>query len=125
MDNIKIVRLQNGEDLIGSVLSNDYDEYYITDPMFVAIEYFGNKAHLIMRQWLPSQLIKGKEVKIKERDILFITEPDDSFSQYYIDTVEKLADLVDYKEKTKDMGEEEINTIMDAYEEINQGIIIH
>jgi hypothetical protein len=124
MDNIKIIRLQNGDDIIGSVVF-DYDEYYIKEPMLVGLEYVGNKAGLMMRQWLPTQLIKKNEIRLKERDILFVVEPADDFCEYYTHTVEKLTELLDYKEKTKHMDEQQINNIMDAYEEMNHGTIVH
>jgi hypothetical protein len=124
MDNIKIIRLQNGDDIIGSVIF-DYDEYYVKEPMLVGIEYVGNKSSLIMRQWLPIQLIKKNEIKLKERDILFVVEPADDFCEYYTHTVERLTELLDYKEKTKNMDEQQISTIMDAYEEMNDGTIVH
>jgi len=124
MDNIKIIRLQNGDDIIGSVVF-DYDEYYIKEPMLVGIEYVGNKSSLIMRQWLPSQLIKRNEIKLKERDILFVVDPADDFCEYYTHTVERLTELLTYKEKTKNMDEQQISNIMDAYEEMNHGTIVH
>ena len=122
MDNIKIIRLQNGDDIIGTVVF-DYNEYYVKEPMLVDIEYVGNKSNLIMRQWLPSQLIKKNEIKLKERDILFVVDPADDFCEYYTHTVERLTELFIYKEKTKDMDEQQINTIMDAYEEMHEGTV--
>jgi len=125
MDNIiKIVRLQNGEDIIGYV-TNNYDQYHIENPMSVDIEYIGNKAGLLMKQWLPLQLVKKSSVTLKEKDILFVVDPSDDFSEYYVHTVEKIAEVLDYKEKTKDMNEEEINIIMDAYEELATGSTLH
>ena len=124
MDNIKIIRLQNGDDIIGSVIF-EYDEYYIKEPMLVDIEYIGNKSSLIMRQWLPTQLISKNEIKLKERDILFVVEPAADFCEYYTHTVERLTELLDYKEKTKNMDEQQISIIMDAYEEMNHGTIVH
>jgi len=124
MDNIKIIRLQNGDDIIGSVIF-EYDEYYVKEPMLVGIEYVGNKSSLIMRQWLPSQLINTNEIKIKERDVLFVVEPAEDFCEYYTHTVERLTELLDYKEKTKNMDEDQISIIMDAYEEMNHGTIVH
>jgi hypothetical protein len=124
MDNIKIIRLQNGDDIIGSVIF-EYDEYYIKEPMLVELEYVGNKSSLIMRQWLPTQLINTNEIKIKERDVLFVVEPAEDFCEYYTHTVERLTELLDYKEKTKNMDEQQISNIMDAYEEMNHGTIVH
>jgi hypothetical protein len=124
MDNIKIIRLQNGDDIIGTVVF-DYDEYYVKEPMLVELEYIGNKSSLIMRQWLPTQLISKNEIKLKERDVLFVVEPAEDFCEYYTHTVERLTELLDYKEKTKNMDEQQISNIMDAYEEMNHGTIVH
>jgi hypothetical protein len=93
--------------------------------MSVNLEYVGNKAGLIMKQWLPLQLVKKNSVTLKENDILFVMDPSDDFSEYYMHTVEKIAEVLDYKEKTKDMNEEEISSIMDAYEELATGSTLH
>ena len=59
-NNIKIVRLRNGEDIIGSLANVCNGNMDIIEPMSVAVEE-GPHARLIMSHWLPVQLIKKNE----------------------------------------------------------------
>ena len=84
MDNtIKLIRLLNGDDIVGYVTNNLNDSYYISGPMIVAVEYKGNNPGLIMRQWLPVQLVETNEVLLYGKDILFMTEVTSDFYDYY------------------------------------------
>jgi len=103
MDNIKIVRLQNGEDLIGDVTFRNDETFDIYEPMVVEIDYRGKYAGLIMHHWLPLQLIKKNEIRLFPKDIIFITEPTDDFAEYYINTVERLHDMLAAKDDLKTM----------------------
>lgn len=123
--NILIIRLKNGEDIIGNV-SRYADHYDISEPMIVDIEYTGKQAGLMMAHWLPKQLIKRNEVSILESDVLFVAEPTDEFSEYYTHTVEKVAKLLKARKDFEDMDEEDLDKIMDAYEELHQtDLILH
>ena len=57
MDNIKIVRLKNGEDIVGQLYDIE-DSYDVIEPMTVDVEYRGKEAGLVMRHYLPIQLVK-------------------------------------------------------------------
>lgn len=116
MNTIKIVRLQNGEDIIGNLNLVD-DEYEITEPMSVALVTKGQENGLVMSHWLPVQLIKKNEIKINSRDVLTLIEPNDEFIEYYTNTVEKIKQLLKAKNIADEMTDEEIEDIMDAMED--------
>jgi hypothetical protein len=42
MDNIKIIKLQNGEDIVGTVTANGVQYYDVEEPMSFEIDYRGN-----------------------------------------------------------------------------------
>jgi hypothetical protein len=114
---IKIVRLKNGEDIIGSLERLPIDDIQITEPMSVAITTRGQESGLVMSHWLPVQLIKKNEITIKSCDVLTMFEPNDEFVEYYLNTVEKIKSLMKAKELTDEMTDEEIEDIMDALED--------
>ena len=116
MNTIKIVRLKNGEDIIGN-LNLINDEYEIMEPMSVNVVMKGQESGLVMSHWLPVQLIKKNEIKINSRDVLTVIEPNDEFAEYYTNTVEKIKQLLKAKNLADEMTDEEIEDIMDAMED--------
>ena len=121
---IKIVRLKNGEDIIGSLMTLPIDDIQITEPISVVITNRGPENGLVMVHWLPVQLIKKNEITIKACDVLTMFEPNDEFAEYYLNTVEKIKSLMKAKELTDEMTDEEIEDIMDALED-SEGQVLH
>jgi hypothetical protein len=121
MNTIKIVRLKNGEDIIGDVTANGIQYYDIEEPMAFEVDYRGDHSGLVMRHWLPVQLLKKNHIQLNVHDVLCVLEPDEEFSEYYVNTVEKIKRLLEAKNSIKDMSDEEINQIVDEYNMINQG----
>lgn len=124
---IKIVRLLNGEDIIGQIIEEstaDKFEYKVIEPMTVDIEYRGKESGLVMRHWLPVQLVKYNEITIKDKDVLCIFDAADEFAEYYVNTVEKMHDLLKAKNLVDEMSDEDINNIMDAIEQ-QDGYTLH
>jgi hypothetical protein len=124
---IKIVRLKNGEDIIGSLERLPIDDIQITEPMSVAIITRGRQeSGLVMSHWLPVQLIKKNEITIKSCDVLTMFEPNDEFVEYYLNTVEKIKSLMKAKELTDEMTDEEIEDIMCEFEDmVKNGSTLH
>jgi hypothetical protein len=120
-NSVKIVRLQNGEDIVGYVSSKEKGIYDITEPMSVGVHFSNsnNEAGLIMRHWLPIQIIKKNEIVLTEKDILCMFEPADDFCEYYTNTVQKVRELLKAKNLVDSLEENEINDIMEAFDEFN------
>ena len=121
---IKIVRLKNGEDIIGNLMTIPIDDIQITEPMSVYISNRGQESGLVMAHWLPVQLIKKNEITIKSCDVLTMFEPNQEFEEYYLNTVEKIKSLMKAKELSDEMTDDEIEDIMDALED-SEGQVIH
>jgi len=119
MENIRIVRLKNGEDIVGQLINVD-DSYDVIEPMTVDVDYRGKEAGLVMRHWLPIQLVKHNEINIKQSDVLCVLEPSADFAEYYVNTVEKIHNLLKARNLVDELDDDEVNDIMDALEELEQ-----
>ena len=124
MNTIKIVRLKNGEDIIGNLTDSIDGDYEISEPMSVSLVQKGHESGLVMSHWLPVQLIKKNEIKINSRDVLTMFEPNDEFAEYYTNTVEKIKQLLKAKNVADSMTDEEIEDIMDALND-GEGQTLH
>jgi len=121
MDNIKIIKLQNGEDIIGTITANGIQYYDVDEPMAFEVDYRGNHSGLVMRHWLPVQLLKKNQIQLKTQDVLCVLDPDEEFSEYYLHTVEKIKRLLKVKDSVNEMNDEEIQEIVDELTTLNQG----
>ena len=101
---VKIIRLKSGEDIIGTCnLYNDDKEMDVHEPMTVDVETRGSYAgQLIMSNWLPINLIKDNKTTLNLQDVLFMLDPEDSFIEYYQNTVGKLKEVLKAKQEVKD-----------------------
>jgi hypothetical protein len=89
---VKIIRLNTGEDIMGSVLMDDKHRYVsIEDPMRVILKRMTdkNQTMLLMAPWLPVELLIDNFATIDYCNIVTIVDPKPSFSEYYINTVEQ------------------------------------
>jgi len=117
----QIIKLQNGEDLIANVVMSGMDHYILEEPMEFAIDTRNpHNAGLIMRHWLPVQLIKKNSIEIHSKDILSMMEPEEQFCEYYVDTVYKIKELLKAKEIISEMDDEELGNMINEFEELEQ-----
>jgi hypothetical protein len=123
---IKILRLKNGEDIVGNISLNDNGMYDIMEPMTVDVDYRGKEAGLIMQHWLPVQLLKKNQTVISQNDVLCLIEPADEFCEYYSNTVKKIREILKAKNLVDELSDEELNDVMDAFEELrDDGFTLH
>ena len=124
-NNIKIVRLKTGEDIIGMLCNKEDGNMDITQPMSVSIIEQGQlRPGLVMSYWLPVQLIKKNEITLNSRDVLTVFDPNEEFCEYYTNTVEKLQAIIKVKEYTDSLSDEEIEEVMESIVE-SKGQQIH
>jgi hypothetical protein len=123
----QIIKLQNGEDLIANVMLNGLENYILEEPMEFAIDSRNPRnAGLIMRHWLPVQLLKSNSIEIHSKDILSFLEPETEFCQYYIDTVAKIKELLKAKDIISAMDDEELDNIINEFEDLqHHGNTLH
>jgi hypothetical protein len=116
MDNIKVIKLQNGCDLVSNVSYGTTGHYTLEEPMEFSLEGRGNETGLVMRHWLPVQLLRKNAIDIKVSDVLAVLDPADDFSEYYLNTVSKIKELLKAKEAVDNMTDEEMNDIINDFE---------
>jgi GTPase involved in cell partitioning and DNA repair len=130
MNNIKVLRLQSGEDIIGLVDISD-ENYKVTEPMTVGIESRGKYNGLVMHQWIPVQLVKNKTIVISKCDVMFAMEPTEEFTEYYNATVEKINKVLKKQKEIEvndiiETTDDEFEELMEAFNEMEQdGHILH
>ena len=125
-NNIRIVRLTTGEDIICSIEGDaTSSKLKMLEPMSVGIHESHNQMGLVMRHWLPVQLIKKNEVTIVAKDIMTVFEPNEDLKEYYLNTVEKISNLLKARDIADELTEDEANHIMEAISELQEGRILH
>jgi hypothetical protein len=121
IEDIKVVKLKTGDTVVA--LLNDIDDSRVNlmYPMIIELMMVGNKSAYTMANWLPHQIHKTQDVTIWSNDILFISEPTESFIDYYEEMVDKLEKFIVGTEIMEFMQEEE--EIMEAMEEKDLSVI--
>jgi hypothetical protein len=105
MSNVKLVRLQNGSDIIGVTEEIMEGHYLLINPMLYDVKNRGAISHIMLKFFLPIQLVERNEVILNNKDIVFITTPSDEFVEYYENSVENLKRI-----ETEDNFQEEVQT---------------
>jgi hypothetical protein len=125
----QIIKLQNGTDLIANVALNGAEHYILEEPMEFGLDFRGNHSGLTMRHYLPVQLLKKNCMEIHMKDILSMMEPEQEFCEYYINTVEKIKNLLKAKNlvnEMDDVSDEELQEILDSFSDMdNHGKTLH
>lgn len=125
MSRVMVLRLQSGEDIIGTVSSFD-GGIQIVEPMSFFVNYRNNepKGVLQLNHWLPVQLIVSNEAFIKNDDILAIMEPEEQFMEYYSNAVSKIRTVISNQDELDGLDDEEIQDIFDSMD-TNKNQVIH
>ena len=124
MNSVKVVRLRDGEDIVCNLEIVEGEHYVLSEPMVFQMMHKNGTYHIAMTHYLPVQLIKSNEVILTERDILFVSEPTDSFAEYYLSSIEKLKEMMKMRNALDDetMDESLMNKIlMEAFEDMEPG----
>ena len=89
MDNIKIVRLQSGEDIIADYLEDtEGSTILLTNPMSLMFKRLPTgKAVMMMSPWLPLELVENTSARLFSQDVLTVFEPKAQLIEYYNTTV--------------------------------------
>ena len=87
--NIRIVRLQSGEDIIADCIpSLDEETVELKRPMHIIFKRIQTgRSIMMMMPWLPVELIKENTAHIYGADILTYIEPKDDLIEYYNNAV--------------------------------------
>lgn len=121
MDNIKIIRLQSGEDIIGNYKKDEHSGVIIVNrPMTLFFKRLSmNRTVMMMGPWLPAELIEDNSAELYTKDILTVISPKESMISYYINAADDMettlkengsnieASLTNYDQDDDDEEEDE------------------
>jgi len=85
IENIKIVRLQSGEDIIADCQQDEENSTMVlNNPMHIIFKRIpSGRTVMFMMPWLPIELIKENMAIIYDNDILTMFDPKDDLIEYY------------------------------------------
>jgi hypothetical protein len=91
MHNVKIIRMQTGEDIMASMIGEEEEEtVLLEDPMRLIYRRMPTgQTVLMMMPWLPVELIKDNNALVYNSDIITIIDPKESMVEYYENLVIK------------------------------------
>ena len=98
MHNVKLIRMQTGEDIMASMLEQeDSEQIQISDPMRIVFRRLPTgQTVMMMMPWLPVELIKENIAMIYSTDIITVVEPKESMIRYYDKLVERtISDMME------------------------------
>ena len=84
--NIKVIRLQSGEDVIADII-DDNDTTILNNPMVLILRRSPTGSVMMMSPWLPVEVISDNIASINNSEIVTITSPRDSLIEYYLTRV--------------------------------------
>ena len=84
-ENIKIVRLQSGEDIIADCQQDEENSTMVlNNPMHIIFKRIpSGRTVMFMMPWLPIELIKENMAIIYDNDILTMFDPKEDLIEYY------------------------------------------
>ena len=97
MDNIKIVRLQSGDDIIANYTEDQESGLvHLERPMALFFKRLtSGKSMMMMSPWLPLELIKENSADLYSQDILTVIEPRQSLVEYYTTAMDEAQQLIE------------------------------
>jgi len=114
---IKILRLQDGEDIIASYHIDEASKMVVmNNPMTLFFKRISSgKSMVMMAPWLPLELIGENTAKVYETSVLTMIEPKKSLVDYYLSAVEESNELIQMSADAID--EALLNECDDDYDE--------
>lgn len=119
--NIKIIRMQTGEDIVANIVEEDEDSVLLNSPMRLIFRRLQNgQSVMMMMPWLPVELIKEDSTIVYLDDIITVMNPKDSMIEYYENIVNKsLMDASDFDDILSE-PEEDLEEINEITEELTE-----
>lgn len=112
-NNIKIVRLQSGEDIMADIIEDEEnDTIFLDNPMHIIFKRIPTgQTVMMMMPWLPIEVIKENSAIVYSSDILTIIEPKEDLVDYYgtvvIEAQQRMEEKRDFSNEEEDEYDEE------------------
>ena len=106
--NIKIVRLQSGEDIMADMIEDEENDTVMLDnPMHIIFKRIPTgQTVMMMMPWLPIELIKENNAILFTSDILTVIEPKDDLVEYYGNVVVEAQHRMEEQRKFTSLDEQ-------------------
>lgn len=129
MDNVRIVRLVSGEDII-AFYEEDEDMALVGNPMTMVFKRLPTgKAVMLMAPWLPLEVVEEDIVSIPYSQIITVMNPKKHMSEYFINSVMdmeqelsdnppeelSLRDASPTEEEIEDQEDDELREILEGF----------
>ena len=113
MNDIRIVRLQSGEDIVADCLE-DNDSLILDSPMHLIFKRgpAGGKL-MVLLPWLPIELIKENIASIKNDDIITTVIPRKELIEYYMDCSKTFNEQMEWNPKFSEEYEQDENEMLE------------
>ena len=125
MDNVKLIRLNSGEDIV-AYLEEEDNNYLLLTPMAVFVKRLNSgKTLMMISTWLPNELVEDEIINISKDKVLLVMQPKKELLVYYQKSLDELDGYEiesgeDYDEESlrdasQDTDEEELEEEEDLY----------
>lgn len=118
MEQIKILRLKDGEDLISYVEDYGTGEVLLRSPMMVIVKHDNKsgKQTVLMDHWLPTYIILKNEVILKTTDILCTMDSSPALNEYYENAISAIETFNSDADASSDeeLTQEEMTMILES-----------
>ena len=130
-NNIKIVRLQSGEDVMANIIEDEEtDTIFLDNPMHIIFKRIPTgQTVMMMMPWLPIEIIKENTATLYATDVLTMIEPKDDLIEYYggvvLEAQQRMIEKrnFEYSEEDEEDDEDYSDDIIDAMNEKIKGNI--
>ena len=123
-NNIKIVRLESGEDIIANYFEDEETGVVLLNsPMHIIFKRMPTgRTVMMMLPWLPLELIKDNQAIIGSEKILTMIEPKDELITYYNKMIVETDEIIDDNMLAKALeededGEDEMQELIEEFKE--------
>lgn len=124
-NNIKIVRLESGEDIIANYFEDEETgAVLLNSPMHIIFKRMPTgRTVMMMLPWLPLELIKDNHAIIGNEKILTMIEPKDELVTYYNKMIDETNNIIDDDmlakalEEDEEENEDEMQELIEEFKE--------
>jgi hypothetical protein len=120
-NDVRILKMVDGKDVICFLEKISVIEYKLYAPMLVAVKYNGPASSIILKNWLPIEVVEYNDISVNATMVVGIYRPNKSLSEYYVNSAKDLQRSLDQKSKLNEMEDpEEMMDILRAMEEFEE-----
>jgi hypothetical protein len=109
MEFIKLARLKTGEDIISfTELGKSVVRFTYPVSVYIDFDEDNQQQELIMKFWLPINLIETNKATIPSTEILFFADPKQEFTEFYLNF------LSGYENDMEENDKDQIKNLLDS-----------